>query len=215
MKHEINIPESIRSQIEFKRKFNAWEMYRALVFMPRAIATLIGNSKSELVDNDFIRRLQLAVTEVNGCPACSYAHTKMALRQGMSSEEISSFLSGEDHLVKPEEAKAIIFAQHFADSRGYPKQYAYDAVVAEYGEQPARIILSAVQMMIAGNMYGIPLSALQSRLKGKTFRDSSLFYEIGMLIAGPLILPIAMLHGILRALFGLPNQRLDKRAADD
>jgi hypothetical protein len=139
----------------------------------------------------------------------------MALRQGMSSEEISSFLSGEDHHIKPEEANAIVFAQHFADSRGYPKQYAYDAIETEYGEKQARIILSAVQMMIAGNMYGIPLSAFQSRLKGKPFKGSSVFYELGMLIAGVLLLPIAMVHGVLRKLVGLPNQRFDKSTADD
>ena len=215
MKTEINIPESIRSQIEFKRKFSLYEMYRAFVFIPRAVIKLVGNSKNPLVDDEFIRRLQLAVTEVNGCPACSYAHTKMALKQGMSSDEISSFLSGEDNFIKPEEAKGIVFAQHFADSRGYPKQYAYDAIATEYGEQQARIILSAVQMMIAGNMYGIPLSAFQSRLKGKAFKDSSLLYELGMLIVGFFILPIAMIHGVLRKLFGRPNQRFDKSTTED
>jgi len=61
----------------------------------------------------------LAVTEVNGCAACSYQHIMMALRQGMS---------------KNMAKKAATF-------------------------------LSAVQIMIAGNMYGIPYSAFQSRQK--------------------------------------------------
>ncbi len=176
---------------------------------------MIGNSKSKLVDNDFIKRLQLAVTEVSGCPACSYFHTKMALQQGMSGEEISSFLSGGDQYIKPEEAKAIMFAQHFADSRGFPKKYAYDSIVKEYGEKEAGIMLSAVQFMISGNMYGIPYSAFQSRLKGKPFKDSSLFYELGMLISGALLLPIALVHGALRGLVRLPNKRLDKSTKDE
>lgn len=210
MKIDIYIPETISSRIEFKRKFSLWEMYRSFIFIPRAMTKMIGNSRSKLVDNDFVRRLQLAVTEVNGCPACSYQHTKMALEQGMSGEEISSFLSGGDEFIKPEEATAIMFAQHFADSRGYPQKYAYDSIVKEYGKKEARIILSAVQIMIAGNMYGIPYSAFQSRLKGKSFKDSSLFYELGMLITGILILPIATVHGVLRALIGLPNKSLIK-----
>lgn len=212
---KINIPESISSRIEFKRKFSLWEMYHSFIFFPRAMAKMIGNNKSKLVDNDFIRRLQLAVTEVNGCPACSYQHTKMALQQGMSGEEISSFLSGGDQYIKPEEAKAIMFAQHFADSRGYPKKYAYDSIVKEYSEKEANIILSAVQTMIAGNMYGIPYSAFQSRLKGKPYKDSSLFYELGMMVTGVLLLPIAIVHGLLRALAGLPNKRLDKSTMDE
>ena len=64
--------------------------------------------------------------------------------------------------------------------------------------------------MIAGNMYGIPFSAFLSRLHGKPYKGSSLFYELGMLIAGLLFLPIAMIHGALRGLFGLPNERFDK-----
>lgn len=215
MKTDVYIPESIRSKTEFKRKFSLWEMYRSLVYLPRAMAKMMGNNKSRLVDNDFVRRLQLAVTEVNGCPACSYQHTKMALQQGMSGEEISSFLSGGDQFIKPGEAKAIMFAQYFADSRGYPKKYAFDSIVREYGEREANIILSAVQIMIAGNMYGIPYSAFQSRHKGKPFKDSSLFYEVGMLVMGVILMPIAIIHGVLRAGIGLPNQRFDARPKEE
>lgn len=215
MKTKIDIPESLRSQNEFKRKFNLWEMYSTFVFLPRAMIKMIGNNKSQRVNNDFLKRLQLAVTEVNGCAACSYMHTEMALRQGMSSEEITSFLSGSDQFVKPEEAKAIMFAQHFADSRGYPKRHAYDAIVAEYGKKEARIILSAVQIMMAGNAYGIPYSAFRSRLDNKPYKDSSLVFELGMLIAGVFVLPFALIHGVLRKLAGLPNTRFDKNTPDD
>lgn len=209
MAEKINMSDFISSRTEFKRKFSLWEMYRAFTYIPRAAVQLYGNSKSRLVDNYLLKRLQLAVTEVNGCPACSYAHTKMALRQGMSGEEISSLLSGEDHLIQPEEAKAIMFSQHFAEARGYPKAYAYKALREEYGTKEARIMLSSIQIMIAGNMYGIPYSAFQARLKGKPYKDSTLFFELGMLIIGLVLLPIASIHGVVRALSGLSNIRLD------
>lgn len=187
----------------FKRKFSFWELYSALFFVPRAILKLKENTKSNLLSKNFIERLQLAVTEVNGCPACSYQHTKIALSQGMSNEEISNFLSGGDEYIKPEEAKAIVFAQHFADSRGFPKKYAFDAILKEYGPEKAMIILSAVQIMITGNIYGIPYSAFQARLKGQAYNDSSLFYELEMLVVGILLVPIAMIHGLLRGVIGL------------
>lgn len=215
MENNNTLPDPISSRVEYKRKFSFGELYRSIVFVPRAMSKLIGNNKSKLVDKHFIERLQLAITEVNGCAACSYQHTKMALRQGMSNEEISSFLSGGDNFIKPEEAKAIMFAQHFADSRGFPKKYAYDSIVEEYGEKKARIILSASQVMIAGNMYGIPLSAFQSRLKGKPFKDSTIFYELGMEIAGFFIFPYAIIHGLLRGLFGFPNERFDKSLEEE
>jgi len=206
----IKTPEKISSRIEFKRKFNLCELYRAFVFFPGAISKLVENKKSKLLDKQFVERLQLAVTEVNGCAVCSYYHTKMALRQGMSNEEICSFLSGDGNFIKPEEVKAIMFAQHFADSKGIPKKYAYDTIVKEYGKTKAGIILGACQVILAGNMYGIPFSAFQSRLKGKTYKDSTLFYELGMLIAGIVCIPIALVHGLLSTLIALPNERFDK-----
>ncbi len=213
-KTKIEIHESISSRIQFKRKFNFFQLYCSLVFLPRAMSKLMGNKKSKLVDLHFIERLQLSVTEVNGCAACSYQHTKMALSLGMSADEINSFLIGNDNFIKPEEAKGILFAQHFADSTGFPKKYAYDTIVKEYKSKEAKIILSACQVMIAGNMYGIPYSAFQSRIKGKPFKDSTLFYELGMLIAGIFCLPIAILQGFLRALVGLPNEKFDKSVAE-
>jgi AhpD family alkylhydroperoxidase len=214
MEKKTSLSGSVTQREEFKRKFTLWELYRSFVFMPRAMFKLIKNSKHLLVDPHFVERLQLAVTEVNGCAACSYQHTKMALQQGMSNEEISSFLGGADDFIKPEEAKAILFAQHFADSRGFPKLYSYDSIVTEYGEEKARIMLAAVQVMIAGNMYGIPFSAFLSRLQGKPYKGSSLIYELGMLVIGFLLLPLAIIHGLLRGLIGLSNVRFDKKATD-
>ncbi len=201
---KFKIAESL-SRSEFKRKFSFGHLYRSYIYAPRAILKLANNKKSGLIDPHFIERLQLAVTEVNGCAACSYAHTNMALSQGMSNEEISSFLSGSDSFIKPEEAKAIIFAQHFADNKGYPLRDAYEAIVKEYGTQKAQIILSACQVMITGNMYGIPLSAYLSRREGKPYKDSNLGYEIGMMVGGVVILPLAILHALLRWMVGQPN----------
>ncbi len=215
MKKKESLSASVTLRNEFKRKFSLLELYRSIVFVPRAMRQLIKNRKTKLVDPHFVERLQLAVTEVNGCAACSYQHTQMALAQGMSNEEINSFLSGSDDYTKEEEAKAIMFAQHFADSRGFPKKYAYKAIEEEYGKKEARVILSAVQVMIAGNMYGIPFSALLSRFQGKPYKGSTLFYELGLLVIGFLSLPFAIIHTLLRWLIGLPNERFDKNVEEE
>lgn len=187
-------------KVEFKRKFSFGDMYNAFVFLPEAISYMIKNKKKNILDPNFIERLQLAVTEVNGCAACSYQHTKMALHQGMSNEEISSFLSGKDDFIKPEEAKAIIFAQYFADTKGYPDKDTYNTLIKEYGQKKAKIILSAVQIMLAGNMYGIPLSAFQSRLKKNPYKDSTILYELWMIITWIICLPIALIHWMVKKL---------------
>jgi len=72
-----SLSDSVLLTNEYKRKFTLWELYRSFVFAPRAVSKLIGNNKTNLVDPNFIKRLQLAVTQVNGCAACSYQHTQM------------------------------------------------------------------------------------------------------------------------------------------
>ena len=215
MSKKESLTTSVTLRNEFKRKFSLLELYRSFVFVPRAMRQLVKNRKTKLVDPHFVERLQLAVTEVNGCAACSYQHTQMALARGMSNEEINSFLSGSNDYTKEEEAKAIMFAQHFADSRGFPKKYAYDAIEEEYGKKEAHVILSAVQVMIAGNMYGIPFSAFLSRLQGKPYKGSNLFYELGLLVIGLLSLPFVIIHALLRWLIGLPNHSFDKSADEE
>lgn len=209
---QAELPEVVNSRAEFKRRFNFWQMYQSFVALPWAVTKMIDNKRRALVDEKLLRRLQLAVTEVNGCPACSYQHAKMALKEGMSNEEISSFLSGGEDYIKPEEGKAILFAQHFAESTGRPEKYAYDRLAHEYGNDEAQVMLAVVQFMLAGNAYGIPYSAFQSRRKGSPFKDSSLGYEVGMLIAGVAVLPAAILHGSLRGLFGSPVDWADGEA---
>jgi len=78
--------------------------------------------KNKVMSSEFIERIMLAVTEVNGCEVCSYAHTKIALEQGMSEEEIGKLLSGDTEDIPAEEAPAIFFAQHYADTRGNPSR---------------------------------------------------------------------------------------------
>ncbi|HZK03832.1 MAG TPA: carboxymuconolactone decarboxylase family protein [Bacteroidaceae bacterium] len=209
MKKDIKIPDLISTRSEYKRKFSLWEMYRAFILIPNAAANLIRNNRDKLIDKDFIERLQLAVTEVNGCAACSYAHTYMALKQGMSSEEINSFLSGDGTFINQYEAKAIIFAQHYADTRGFPKKDAYDSLIDEYGKLKVKIIISAIQVIYAGNIYGIPYSALTSRVKGKPYKESSLIYEIGMIVGGLILFPISLIDGFLRGIMGFSKIRLD------
>jgi len=174
--NNIKIPDVIGLSTEYKRKFSFSEMYRAYVLIPGAVFQMIRNKRKKLLRKDFIERIQLAVTEVNGCAICSYAHTYLALKQGMSNEEIYSFLSGDSAFISQEEAKAILFAQHFADTRGFPKEDAYKSIIDEYGEEKAGIILASARLMIAGNIYGIPYSAFQARLYGKPFKDSTLMY---------------------------------------
>jgi hypothetical protein len=86
-------------------------------------------------------------------------------------------------------------------------------LVDEYGKQKVKVIISAIQLMHAGNIYGIPYSALTSRLKGKPYKDSSMIYELGMHIGGLILFPIALIDGLLRFIMGFSRLRLDNNTA--
>jgi AhpD family alkylhydroperoxidase len=205
MKQKSILPYSISSLTEHKRKFRISELYSACTFIPRAMFSMINNFRKKFISKQFSERLQLAVTEVNGCAACSYAHAYMALNAGMSSEEIKSFLSGNNDFVKPEEAKAIAFAQHYAETGAKPDENTYKVLLEEYGKEKSKAIISSIQIITVGNIFGIPYSALISRFRGRPYKNSSLVYEVGMPIIGFCILPIALIHGMLVALLGYPE----------
>jgi hypothetical protein len=119
-------------------------------------------------------------------------------------------LSGEFSSIPQEQVKAVLFAQHYADARAHVDTEAYTALEDAYGKKKASIMLSAVQMIYAGNLYGIPYSALISRMKGAPYSDSSLAYELYMEIGGILLFPFAFIHGFILNLFGRPNIRFAK-----
>jgi AhpD family alkylhydroperoxidase len=203
----FNIPDSLFSENNQPRRFTLRDLYSSLIFVPGALRLLKKNKSSRLVDEKFIERLMLAVTEVNGCVVCSWAHTQMALSKGMSSEEISSLLSGGKTYIKPEEAKGILFAQHYADTKGRPLKSTYQAVMNEYGAERTKIILSAAQVMLTGNIYGLAYSALLAGKRNKTAADRSPVRNIGFLAAGILLVPFALIHVLLRCIAGLPDIR--------
>ncbi|HKM07423.1 MAG TPA: carboxymuconolactone decarboxylase family protein [Sphaerochaeta sp.] len=74
--------------------------------------------KQGLLDKHFMERIMLGVTQVNGCPLCSYAHTKMALEMGMQEEQIEELLGGELKNIPQEQLKAVLFGQHYAEMKG-------------------------------------------------------------------------------------------------
>jgi AhpD family alkylhydroperoxidase len=191
----------------YKRRFDLREVYGAAVLLPPHVAGLARNRRRRTMDRHAVERIMLAVTEVNGCPACSWAHTRMALREGMSGEEISALLSGDGGVVPPDEATGVVFAQHYADSRARPDRDAYDALVGESGPERARTVLAAAHVMHVANMHGIPFSAFHARLHGQPYRDSTLGYEVGMQVAGAVILPVALVHGLVRCAAGFPPVR--------
>ncbi len=183
------------------------EYYLALVKWTRSVKMLMRNRKQEVISQDFVERLMLAVTEVNGCAVCAYGHTQMALSQGFTQEEISAFLNGSGEYVKPEEMKAILFAQHYADTKGIVDEKAFQEVISAYGKEKSEVILSAIQMMMIGNIVGLPISAFQRRRKGDPDSNSTLIHEIGLPLSTLVLIIPAIFNGVIETVMHQPSLR--------
>lgn len=181
----------------YKKIYSHRDFYKSIVLTVRSVKYLKQNKEKELISPQFKERIMLAVTEVNGCEACSYAHTNFALETGMNKEEISAILSGELENSPKNELIGILFAQHYTDNNGKATKESWQRLTDEYGEKSAMIILSLTRMMNTANIYGIAFSAIKDRLKGKPSGKTSLGYELSILIFGLFYIPIAIINSFL------------------
>jgi AhpD family alkylhydroperoxidase len=187
----------MNEKVFIKKVYTHTEGYKALYKGMRTLKYLIHNKKEKLISNTFLERIMLAVTEVNGCEVCAYGHTKMALEAGMDKEEIMKLLDGNKESIPADEVEAILFAQHYADSRGNPSVETWNRIKEIYDDDKSYIILAAIRMIMIGNVFGIPLSAIIRRFKRKVVHKTNLFYEITMLLGFVIFLPFALFHALI------------------
>lgn len=110
--------------------------------------------RGELIDAAFRERLMLAVTAVNGCRYCSYVHAKQALVEGMSNEEVKALQAGELANSPTEELAALLYAQHWAETRGKPDPAAHRRVIERYGAEMVEAIELALRTIQMANLLG-------------------------------------------------------------
>lgn len=180
-----------------KRLYPIRDFYRFIYDFIRTIKYTRKAEKSGLISKDFVERIMLTVTEVNGCEVCSYYHAADALKQGISQEEINSMLAGESEGIPNEQSIALFFAQHYADSKGYPTKEAWNRVLESYGKKKAFAILGSIRAIMVGNTYGIAAGALSNRFKGKNVKKSNLGYETGMVLSLIPFVPTAFIHSLI------------------
>jgi len=204
--HEIRKIEGEFGKKLYSIQESYWIFYEGI----RTMKYMFRARKNQELSPKFTERLMLAVTEVNDCAICSYAHTKRALESGMTTEEIQKMLKGITDDVPDNEVAAVMFAQHYADTRGNPTPEAWQRIIEIYGTSRAKGILGAIRTIMIGNTYGIPWSSFFNRLRGRADPRSSLLYEISMMILGTILIPISFIHALVSDLFRKPIISFEK-----
>lgn len=157
-------------------------------------------TRSRRISKDFAEKIMLVVTGVNGCRYCTYGHSKAALAAGISADDLKKLLVGEIGDFPEDEAVALIFAQHYAESHCQPDPVAYQRLLDYYGEQTTKDILAYLRMITFGNLYGNTFDAMISRFLGKPASESSIWSELGIIFGVIVLVPWALLSHRLRNL---------------
>jgi AhpD family alkylhydroperoxidase len=120
----------------------------------------------EVIDEVFRERLMLAVTEVNDCRYCSFAHARRALDAGLSQEDVEALLMGDLGDCPPDQATAVLYAQHWAEADAQPDPGVRQRVIDTYGETRVEYIELAMRMIRVGNLTGNAWDYILYRISG-------------------------------------------------
>lgn len=112
----------------------------------------------------FRERIMLAVTRVNACRFCAFAHTRAALQAGMGRAEVDALLGGGFEDCPEAELPAVIYAKDWAEAGGVADPEAERRLAETYGEEAAGDILLSLRIIRAGNLTGNTVDALLHRV---------------------------------------------------
>jgi AhpD family alkylhydroperoxidase len=181
----------------YKKKIYSYtQFFRAMVCFFNTLPYLSKAKKMKLINKQFIERIMLAVTEVNGCSLCSYQHTKIALKSGLTTQEIQALLEGETKGLKQDEVIGVLFGKHVADQNGLFDQVYLSRVIKEYGKDKAYGVLGAIRVIMFTNIMGIAIGIIVDTLSGHSKKLSLFAYAFGLLLFMIFALPLAFVVSV-------------------
>lgn len=195
--------------IQEKRKF---ELIEHIAITYRATKGFLYNKlykKQNGMNFKFKERIMLAVTEVNGCIMCSYVHTKLSLKAGLSNKDIKDILSGDLEGVPEDEALAVLFAKDYAFNHEKIDPLFYDKLEKSYGIRKARAILGAIEFITMTNSIGVSLALLKNTLGFKHVKGSNILNELLIPLLTFVVFPLFLLINILVIPFH--NHKINKK----
>jgi len=148
-----------------KRTFNSFGQFiKETLGLLKSWRRIREAMRSEVISPAFRERLMLAVTAVNDCRYCSYAHSKEALKHGVSQPELEQILSGEFKGCPRREIPAILYAQVWAESDGQPPAESLDELKKHYSPQEVEYVHLYLRMIRMGNLAGNSWDYMLSRI---------------------------------------------------
>lgn len=138
----------------------------ATIYLPVLVKALVRPQTSAALRE----KVMLAVTAVNDCRYCAWAHTRLALMNGIALDEVNDLLAlSQVSAGSDADGAAILFAQHFADSDGKVDADALAALSKYYNTAQIREIKAYIHTIFMNNLAGNSFDALLARFSIKGF----------------------------------------------
>lgn len=141
-------------------------------------------------------QVMLAVTSVNDCRYCTWVHTSLALKADVDLDELRTVLQASSlgDRLGPAQV-AILFGQHYADTRRQPTQDALAALSRAWSAAQVREIMAYIHAIYFANLSGNSMDAWLARLRGQRVESGHPVTELlAALIAAPVLLGIRLAH---------------------
>ncbi len=178
---------------EQKRKFGFFEHLPIIIRAARSFLYLRLFKKKNGMNFKFKERIMLSVTEVNGCTMCSFVHTKLALKAGLTQDDIQELLAGELVGVPKEESLGVLFAKDYAFNKETIDKAFYQKLVDTYNVRKARAILGVTEMITMTNSMGLALGFLKRTLTFKHVKGSNVLNEILVPLSTMVLFPLFLI----------------------
>jgi len=135
-----------------RRLENAGEFVRLFIDVSKTMPSLRKIPKEDRISPQLSEKIMLAVCGVNECSHCSYLHTKTALEKDVPEDQIRDLLAGQFGNAAGDELPALLFAQHYAESRGAVSREAEESVTTAYGSAKVSHIKAYLLTVNFGNL---------------------------------------------------------------
>lgn len=136
----------------------------AMVFLLMNMPRIWRMERGELIDLSFKERLMLSVSAVNRCRYCSQYHVRVGLLHGVARQELLALLRRENGKSPEHEIAALLYARHWAETRGFPDPAMTERLYGIYGREAAETIIFVIRCITIGNLLGNTLDWMLYRL---------------------------------------------------
>ena len=198
-----------------KRLYKPKNFYRLLTDLVTCVGASGRPPEEDRISKQFMERIMLAVTEVNGCRYCSFFHTKVSLKAGLKKEEIKRALDGDFKDAPQEELGALYFAQHYAESAGKPNPETVLCLTDAYGEKKSRVLMAYICAIMVGNAWGNMFDALRFRIKGLPASGITFCDELAVIFGPVVFIPLIVLIKVINKIAKLMNWKSTKIVIGD